>query len=119
MKALGWIILLAIVAGMAYVIVRSRRRWQERQLAAQARFAQFIAQAKPESAPLLAPSPVAIPTAREERLLLEAAGKASEAGEPALALQLYARLLARFPQSSLAAQARAAVAELQKRLAQA
>ena len=41
----------------------------------------------------------------------------SEAGEPALSIQLYARLLARYPQTALAGQARAAVESQKKRLA--
>src|SRR5882762_2470732 len=89
-KALGWFIFIVSLAVVAYALVRWRKRWQEHQRIAQARFAQFMAQA---------------------RLLLEAAGKAGEAGEPALAIQLYARLLSRFPQTAFAAQARAAVAE--------
>ena len=51
-----------------------------------------------------------------ERLLLDAAGKAGEAGEPVLAIQLYAKLLSRYPQTSFAAQARAAVAEQKRKL---
>ena len=50
----------------------------------------------------------------QQKLLLEAATKAGEAGEPALSIQLYARLLSRYPESAFAAQARAAV-EAQKR----
>jgi hypothetical protein len=69
--------------------------------------AAFMAQAKPAAAP----APVAeLP---QQKLLFEAAAKAAEAGEPVLSIQLYARLLARFPDSAFAAQARAAV-EAQK-----
>ena len=50
----------------------------------------------------------------KQRLLFDAAAKAGEAGEPVLSIQLYARLLARYPESVLASQARAAV-ELQKK----
>ena len=50
----------------------------------------------------------------KQRLLFDAAAKAGEAGEPVLSIQLYARLLARYPESALASQARAAV-EAQKR----
>jgi hypothetical protein len=49
-------------------------------------------------------------------MLLEAAAKAAEAGEPALSIQLYARLLSRFPQTVLATQARAAVEAQKKKL---
>ena len=108
MKALGWFIFLVSVGVVAYAVSQWRKRWAERQRVSEARFAQFVAQARPAAAaPLVAP---------QERLLLEAAGKAGEAGEPALAIQLYARLLSRFPQSTFAAQARAAVMELKKKL---
>jgi hypothetical protein len=50
----------------------------------------------------------------KQRLLFDAAAKAGEAGEPVLSIQLYARLLARYPDSTFASQARAAV-ELQKK----
>ena len=59
------------------------------------------------------------PVAPQERLLLDAAAKAGEAGEPALSIQLYAKLLARYPQSALATQARAAVEAQKKKLVQA
>ena len=114
MKALGWFIFIVSVGVVAYAIVQWRKRWQERQRISEARFEQFIAQARPPAAP----APVTAPAATApERLLLEAAGKAGEAGEPALAIQLYARLIARFPQSPFAEQARAAVAEQKKKLA--
>jgi len=50
----------------------------------------------------------------KQRLLLEAAAKAGEAGEPVLSIQLYARLLARYPDSTFSSTARAAV-EMQKK----
>lgn len=50
----------------------------------------------------------------KQRLLFDAATKAGEAGEPVLSIQLYARLLARYPDSTFASRARAAV-ELQKK----
>jgi len=114
-KALGWFIFIVSIAGVAYGLARWRKRWEQQQRSAQARFAEFIAQTRP---PAAAPAPAALrapPT--QERLLLEAAGKAGEAGEPALAIQLYAKLLSRFPQTAFAAQARAAVAEQKKKLA--
>lgn len=115
MKALGLIIFMASIAAFAYTLVRWRQRWAERERASEARFAQLLAQARPAMAPAATAS-VASP-AREERLLLDAAGKAGEAGEPALAIQLYAKLLSRFPQTTFATQARSAVAEQKKRLA--
>jgi hypothetical protein len=55
----------------------------------------------------------------KQRLLLDAAAKAAEAGEPVLSIQLYARLLARYPDSAFASQARAAVEVQKKHLAKA
>ena len=115
MKALGFIIFMASIAAFAYTLARWRQRWAERDKVSEARFAELLAQARPAvAAPRMAR--VAAP-AREERLLFEAAAKAAEAGEPALAIQLYAKLLSRFPQTTFAAQARSAVAEQKKRLA--
>ena len=115
MKALGWLIFIVSIGLVAYAIARWRKRWQERQRTAEARFTEFMAQMRP---PVATPAAAAVPAAApQERLLLEAARKAGEAGEPALAIQLYARLLSRFPQSEFAAQARGAVAEQKKKLA--
>ena len=111
-----WLLVAGAIAGVAYFIARMRQQWVERQRAAEARFASFIAQVQPPPA-AQAPVPAASAPAREERLLLEAAGKTAEAGEVVLAIQLYARLLSRYPQTGFAAQARAAVAEQKKRLA--
>ena len=55
----------------------------------------------------------------KQRLLFDAAAKAGDAGEPVLSIQLYARLLARYPDSALASQARAAVEVQKKSLAKA
>jgi hypothetical protein len=118
-RALGWLIVLASFAGIAYALARWRKRWEEHERAAEARMAQFIALAKgPGPAAPLGSAADATPAAPapQERLLLDAAGKASEAGEPVLAIQLYARLLSRFPQTAFAAQARAAVLEQKKKL---
>jgi hypothetical protein len=110
-KALAWLIFIASIGVVAYGLARWRKRWEEQQRMAEARISEFMAQVRPTA---IAPSAAAAP---QERLLLEAAGKAGEAGEPALAIQLYARLLSRFPQTAFAAQARAAVAEQKKKLA--
>jgi hypothetical protein len=119
MKALIWIVLAAIVGAIGYFILRLRRQWAEREQASEARMASLIAQIKPATAPLsAAPAPV-VAVAPQERLLLEAASKAGEAGEAALAIQLYAKLLSRYPETTFAVQARAAVAEQKKRLAKA
>jgi len=118
MKALVWFAAIGVVIALGYAIARWRRQWAERQKAAEERFASFIAQSKPAAPPLsAAPAPVLV--APQERLLLEAASKAGEAGEAALSIQLYAKLLSRYPQSTFAAQARAAVAEQKKKLAKA
>jgi hypothetical protein len=113
MKALIWLAALGVVAGLTYFIARWRRHWEERQQAAEQRMAMFIAQAKP-SVPTVSAAPAPVVPAPQERLLLEAATKAGEAGEPVLCIQLYAKLLSRYPESSFAAQARAAV-EVQKK----
>jgi hypothetical protein len=116
MKALAWFMILAAAVGAAWALARWRRRWAERQAAAEARLASFIAQAKPV---VPAASPVVAPPAPQERLLLDAAAKAAEAGEPALSIQLYAKLLSRYPQSPFASQARLAVEAQKKKLVKA
>jgi len=123
MKAMIWLLVIAACGGLAYWFWLMRARWQERQRAAEDRFTSFIAQALPSNAPaapLAAPQPAAPQPNNEvilQRLLLEAASKAGEAGEPALSIQLYARLLSRYPQTSFAGQARTAVEAQKKKLA--
>ncbi len=68
--------------------------------------ADFVAQAGARPATAIASA--------QERLLFDAAAKAGEAGEAILSIQLYARLIARYPQSTLVPQARTAV-EVHKR----
>ena len=113
MKVLIWLAALAAVAALTYFIRRWRQQWEERQQAAEQRMAMFIAQAKPTVSAAPPPTPVE----PQERLLLEAATKAGEAGEPVLCIQLYAKLLSRYPQTGFAAQARAAVEVQKKKLA--
>jgi hypothetical protein len=115
-----WIMLLlslAAVGVLGYAVWIWRERLQQRERASQERFAAFLKEVKPPAvsgvrtppeAPIPAPSPLA-----PQKLLFEAAMKAGEAGEPVLAIQLYARLLSRFPETGLGAQARAAI-EVQK-----
>ena len=129
MQQIAWLMLMAIVAALAYWGWRLRRGWLERQRAAEARAASFIAQAAPAVVKAAPPAPAAAlvtPVASApgkdaaltaQRLLFEAAGMAGEAGEPALSIQLYARLLVRYPQTALAGQARAAVESQKRRLA--
>jgi len=119
MKALVWIAVAGAIIGFGYFIARWRRQWAEREQAVDARMASFIAQAKPMVAPLLAAAPAPAVVAPQERLLLDAASKAGEAGEPALSIQLYAKLLSRYPQTTFAAQARAAVEVQKKKLTKA
>jgi hypothetical protein len=122
MKAMVWLVALAAIAGIVYGLYRMRTKWQERTRASEERFASFISQALPGAVPAAAAgvAPVALKANNEvvqQRLLLEAASKAGEAGEPALSIQLYAKLLARYPQTSFADQARAAVEAQKKKLA--
>lgn len=106
MKLLLWILVLATLAGLAYSFRSWRRRRAELERLSEARFATFIAQATD-------------PSVAKQRLLFDAAARAGEAGEPALSIQLYARLLARYPDTSFATQARAAVEVQKKNLAKA
>ena len=117
MRALAWLLILGVIIAGGYAFARWRRQWAECKKAAEERFVSFMAQAKPVVP--AAPAPQALAPDPRERLLLEAANKAAEAGEPALSIQLYAKLLSRFPQSAFAAQARAAVDQQKKKLAKA
>jgi hypothetical protein len=138
-KVFAWLLLIACFASLGWGLARWRKRLHERDVASEARFAALLAQAKTGAAPAspagatpaaavpqaASPAPASPPpippgaVAREERLLVDAATKAGDAGEPVLAIQLYARLLSRYPQTSFAAYARNAVAELKKKLAKA
>jgi hypothetical protein len=121
MKALLWLVLFAALGGVVWMLARWRRQYVERQQVAEARLASFIAQTAPSmvAAPVLAAAPAVAAPAPQERLLLDAAAKAGEAGEPVLSIQLYAKLLSRYPQTQFAPQARAAVAVQKKKLTQA
>jgi hypothetical protein len=117
MKLLVWCSLVGAIVGLGYAFARWRRRWVERQQDAEARMASLIAQVTPAITPP-ASAPVRVQAvAPQERLLLDAAAKAGEAGEPALSIQLYAKLISRYPQSTFVAQARAAVDVQKKKLA--
>jgi hypothetical protein len=125
MKAIVWLLVFGILAGLAYWIWVSRRRWEERKRASEERFASFMAQTMKPAAKAAAaaaptvPAALAAPAADAgaQKLLFDAAAKAGEAGEAALSIQLYARLIVRFPDSALAPQARAAVEAQKARLA--
>jgi hypothetical protein len=110
MKAVIWVFAIAAAAGFAYWLRHWERRRADFKRASEERSAAFMAEA------MVAAKSKGQP---EQRLLFEAAAKAAEAGEPVLAIQLYARLLARYPDSAFAAQARAAVAVQKKTLAKA
>src|SRR3954468_7060125 len=123
MKVVIWLALLGIVAGFGYAFWLVMRKHAERKRAAEERLAAFIAQTVKPAAPKLSAVPASVPTARAvvdlvpQKLLLEAASKAGEAGEPTLSLQLYARLIARYPDGPFSAQALAAVEALKSKLA--
>ena len=114
MKGLLWLVVIGSFAGIVVWFWKARQRWNEKRAASEQRFAEMMAQFKPA----VAPAPVKI-EAPEQRLLFEAAAKAAEAGEPALSIQLYARLLSRYPETQFAAQAKAAVEGQKKKLAKA
>ena len=123
MRGLFLFVAIGAIAVIVWYLVRLRRQFTERQEAAEARMMTLVAQARPATAaPLLVPAqttetaPPAV-EAPQERLLFDAAQKAGEAGEPALAIQLYAKLLSRFPKTIFTARARTAVEDLKKKLA--
>jgi len=107
-----WFLAAALVASFGYWLWRSLRRMEERRAAAEQRAASFVLEARGAGVAVRNATPGV-----QEQLLHDAATKAAAAGEPALSIQLYARLLSRFPQSTLAAQARSAVEEQKKKLA--
>jgi len=118
MSKLAWLVVFGAVGGIVWYFARIRRQLAERQDEAEARMVSLIAEVRPATAPLLPGNPVAAQPlhAPQERLLLDAAGKAGEAGEPVLAIQLYAKLLSRCPKTVFASQARTAVEEQKKKL---
>jgi len=115
MKQIVWLVVLGVFAGLGYWLWAASRRFAERTRAAEERFATFVAQTARPSAPKLDAAPA--PDLGPQKLLFEAAAKAGEAGEPALSIQLYARLIVRYPEGAFAAQARAAVEAQKSKLA--
>lgn len=113
MKQVFAFLLLAAAAGLAVWVWQAYRRFAERSRGADQRLASAMTQAintaKPQAAEDLA-------RMTQQKLLYEAASKAGEAGEAVLSIQLYARLLARYPESTLGTQARAAVEAQKKKL---
>jgi hypothetical protein len=118
MKAVFMVFAAGIAGGLVYWFWSWSRRREERQQASEERAAAFMAQAmmiaKSKDKPAVDPAILA-----QQKLLLEAAKKAGEANEPVLSIQLYARLLARYPDSEFSAQARSAVEQQKKKLAKA
>jgi hypothetical protein len=126
MNMLFWLAVIAFAAALVWLAWFVRRKAEERRLAEEARAAAFVSElgaaARPTRDPVLprpapaSPAPAPIGDIALQKLLFEAAHKAGEAGEAALAIQLYARLLARYPATSFAEPARAAAAALKKKL---
>ena len=133
MTGILWLLLFAIAAALGWLIWHNMRKWQARRRAEEERFANFMAgtagapapkAAAPSSAPLptlpaTAPSTATGDNLALQKLLFDSAHKAGEAGEPSLAIQLYARLLSRYPSTGFAAQVRAEVEAQKKKLAKA
>jgi len=115
MKLVIWLGVIAAIAVLVYGIVKWRQRREELERASEQRSAAFMAEMM-AAAKGKNPAPVDAAALAKQRLLLEAAAKAGEAGEPVLSIQLYARLLARYPDSAFAAQAREAVEAQKKNL---
>lgn len=113
MKLVIWLAVIAAIAVLVYGVVKWRQRREELERASEQRSAAFMAEML-TAAKAKNPTPLDAAALAKQRLLLDAAAKAGEAGEPVLSIQLYARLLARYPESALSAQAREAV-EAQKR----
>lgn len=111
MKTVIWLLVLAALAFFVHALWRWRERWRAQQRNSDARMADLLAQARP--------SPSADPALAQQKLLFEAAAKTGDAGEPALSIELYGRLLARFPQGPFADQARSAIEAQKRKLAKA
>jgi hypothetical protein len=112
MKQVFAFLLLAALGGLGMWFWVAYRRWSERARSSEERFASVMVQAMTAKA-----QPASDPAAlSQQKLLYEAATKAGEAGEAVLSIQLYARLISRYPDSALGAQARAAVQAQKKKL---
>jgi hypothetical protein len=117
MRSVFWLAVFGFLLAAGGIVWYSLRKWKERQFAEEERVAAFLAAtaAKPKMIEAV-PAPDAVDGLSRQKLLFEAAHKAGEAGEPALAIQLYARLVARYPASAFAGQARAAAEAEKKKL---
>ena len=107
-----WLAVFVSVVAAAWIVVRIRRTIKVREHAEEARAANLLAGLIGTAGPAAA----AIDELAQQKLLFESAHKAGEAGEPALSIQLYARLLARYPATTLASPAREAVEAQKKKL---
>ena len=122
MKHVFAFLLIAGAAGLAFWFWRAYQHFAERSRASDQRFASAMTDvmSTKATAPLLPPKPAQdLAGMAQQKLLYEAASKAGEAGEPVLSIQLYARLIARYPDSTLSTQARAAVEAQKKKLSKA
>jgi hypothetical protein len=122
MKHVFAFLLIAGAAGLAFWFWRAYQHFAERSRASDQRFASAMTDvmSTKASAPLLPPKPAQdLAGMAQQKLLYEAASKAGEAGEPVLSIQLYARLLARYPDTTLGTQARSAVEAQKKKLTKA
>jgi hypothetical protein len=119
MKFFVWLVILGAIGAIGYLLWKWRERWAEHKRASEERLAMFIAQARPmTSTPAAAPAATVVDTSLPlQKLLFEAALKASEAGEAAISIQLYARLLERYPESAFGGQAQAAIEQQKRKLA--
>src|SRR5258706_12547415 len=117
MKTLAWLIVIGALGGIGYYLWRLRVGWLERQRTAEQRLSSLVVSAQAPVAPASAPAPKPdLAGIAVQKLLFESASKAAEAGRPARSIQLYAKLLSRFPDSAFADQARAAVEAQKKKL---
>jgi hypothetical protein len=133
MPTILMLVIAGCLGGIAYLCWRLVQKARERERTEEARFAAFMearrGAAAPAGTPAQPPTPaapappaaVAVPanTLETQKLLFDAARKAGDAGEPALAIQLYARLLARFPDSGFAKEVRIAAEAQKKKLVKA
>jgi hypothetical protein len=113
MGAVVIFVLVAAFAGLAFWLWVGYRRWSQSQRMSEERFANVMVQAMTSAKAAPGNDEVGL---AQQKLLFEAAAKAGEAGEAVLSIQLYARLVARFPNSAFGAQARAAVEAQKKKL---
>jgi hypothetical protein len=130
MRTVFWLAVIGAIFTICWIAWYSLRKWKERRIAEEQRLASFMAETAGRARMLeaavapaaLAATPAISPVddiVATQKLLFEAAHKAGDAGEPAIAIQLYARLLARYPQTAFADQARAAVEAQKKKLGKA